>query len=138
MVNFENSLLSECATAFGRRGKAIRYHTEGFAIERVIEADGQERLNIDVSTLETRPTRVHLRLWPEGNIWFQAARSGPSARGGWEFLFSFDGTLGDLPPGELVSTFESSLGEVLASRGVIDATDRLLALWSRVQPIAAG
>ena len=135
---FEDPLLNECATAFERRGKAIRYQTKALAIERAVEADGAERLNVDASTVEARPTQVRLVLWAEGGLWFQAARPGPSARGGWDFLFSFNGTLGDVDPDELVATFESSLGEVHASSGVSDAAARLLALWSRVQPVATG
>jgi hypothetical protein len=137
LASFENPLLSECAKAFERRSKAIRYQTKAFAIERSVGADGGERLNVDVSTLVDRPTRVRLSLWPEGALWFQAAQPGTSARGGWDFLFSFEGTLGDLHPDELVSTFESSLHEL---HGYVHASaaERLLALWSRVQPIAAG
>jgi hypothetical protein len=79
---------------------------------------------------------VRLSLWPGGALWFQAAQPGTRAHGGWAFLFSFNGTLGDLRPDELVSTFESSLDELY---GYVHASaaGRLLALWSRVQPIVA-
>jgi hypothetical protein len=137
LASFQNQLLSACATAFERRSKALRYHTKRFALERAVGADGDERLNVDVSTLEARPTQVRLSLWPDGAIWFQAAQPGVRAQGGWDFLFSFDGTLGDLPPDELVSMFESSLHETYGQTRAGDAATRLLALWSRVQPIAA-
>jgi hypothetical protein len=137
LATFEDPLLSECATAFERRGKAIRYHTKSLAIERAVEADGRERLTVEIRPSGGgRPASVHLSLWPDGSLWFQAARPGVRARGGWDFLFSFTGTLGDLHPDELVSTFESSLPEVSGLRPATDAEARVLSLWSRVQPIA--
>jgi hypothetical protein len=92
-------------------------------------------LNVDVSSIADRPTQVRLSLWPDGALWFRAAQPGTRAHGGWDFLLSFDGTLGDLPPDELVSIFESSLHE-LGGHVHASAAPRLLALWSRVQPIA--
>ena len=131
--SFENPLLRECAAAFERRGKAIRYNTKGFAIERAVEADGRERLNVGVSARGGRPASTRFCLWSDGALWFQAAKPGVSARGGWDFQFSFSGTLGDLPPDELVSTFESGLVAV-NHRGGSDVEARVLLLWSRVQP----
>src|SRR5262245_54972660 len=128
---FEDRLLSGCSTAFERRRKAIRYGAKSFAVERVVE-DGDERLDIDVSTMVDRPADVRLCSWPSGALWFQAAQRGVRKLGGWDFLFSFEGTLGDLAPDELVSTFEAS---VVVLHGYVHESSaaRLLTLWSRVQ-----
>jgi len=68
-ASFENPLLIQYATAFERRGKAIRYHAKGFAIARGVEADGGERLNVDIPARGGgRPARVHFRLMFESSL----------------------------------------------------------------------
>jgi len=132
---FSSKVLSDCSVAFGRRRKAIRHRAKSLTIKRVVEVDGQERLNIDVATLVDRPTQVRLSLWADGTIWFRAAQPGPRSRGGWDFLLTFDGTLGDVRPEELISTLEASLIQ-LHGHVRDGAAERVLALWSRIQPKA--
>ena len=45
---FDEALLDRIAVALGRRAKAIKYYADQFACTRETEADGQERLNVDV------------------------------------------------------------------------------------------
>lgn len=135
MSGDQHDLLGRCAAAFERRGKAIWFRTVAFSIERETEPDGEERLSIGAHTAHR--TRVRLSLWPDGALWFLTARPGTRRRGGWDFLVMFHGTLGELPPGDLVETFEASLHGLHPMHGDVgeSATSRMLALWSRVQPI---
>ena len=133
---FSDSLLRRCATAFRHRGKAIRYKTCAFALERALERDGTERLNVDASTPCDRPTQLRVSVWPDGVLWFRAAQPGPSAKGGWAFLLAFHGQMADLTVGDLVALYEESL-EHLSGAVQRGAAERLLETWARTHPSTA-
>jgi hypothetical protein len=131
LPDFENEFLRRCASAFIRRGKALRYQTVSFSVERSIEAEATERMNVDV--LAYRRSQIRLSIWPGGALWFRVATPGPSRIGGWDFLMWFDAEIGDLVPEELVALFEESLIAV----GVPPASgagQQLLDIWIRANP----
>lgn len=104
----------------------MHYRDRRFAVARAIEGDSVERLNVDV-------TFTRLSLWPDGGLWFQVAEPGPSRVGGWVFLFSFHGTAANIPPVELVRTFEESFP--LRHTPIIERRRFLLDLWQHAEPV---
>src|SRR5258706_10358761 len=87
---FSTPWLTQCANAFERRRKAIRHKARGFTLEREVDPDGYERLNVDVPSDRSR-TSIRLSLWSDRTVWFYAARAGPRRTGGWQFLVTFHG-----------------------------------------------
>ena len=127
------SWLDQCAAAFGRRGKAIRYHAR-FALTREVEQDGYDRLNIDVSR-GSNSTSMRLSLWSDRTMWFFAGRPGPRRRGGWQYLIEFHGYLDVVQPSEVVSLFEESLLCVDYPKDPNQRFSALLDAWQDVDPV---
>jgi hypothetical protein len=131
LPDYESEFLSRCASAFLRRGKALRYQTVSFSVERSIEAGATERMNVDV--LIYRQSQIRLSIWPDGALWFRVATPGPRRRGGWDFLISFDAEIDALAPEELVALFEESL--IAIDVPAVEGTaQKLLTIWARAHP----
>lgn len=137
LPDFENEFLRRCASAFARRGKALRYKTRSryktasFSVERSVEGDATERLNVDA--LLHQRSQISLSIWPDGPLWFSVATPGPRRSGGWDFLMSFDGEIGALSHEELVALFEESFLAVTVPPAEGTA-QQLLAIWARAHP----
>jgi hypothetical protein len=101
--SFSTPSLAALAAAFGRRGKAIRYHGN-LSVASEIEGD-DERLNVDYSG----SVRLRLSVWSSGDWWFLACRPGPRRAGGWMFKHELRGELGTRPSEAFVKSFEESL-----------------------------
>lgn len=126
---FDHALLDGIAVALGRRAKAIKCHTRRFACTREIEAGDVERLNIDVETLEDRPTQVRLSVWPSGGLWLGVHQPAAYSQGGWAFAYTATGDIANLEAAEVVRRFEATLSETYSSTRRPDAPERIERVW---------
>jgi hypothetical protein len=102
---FETPALADLASAFHRRGKAIRYRGE-FSVTRAVD-DGNERLNADYSGM----FKLHLRLsvWGTGDWWFLARQRRHGRTGGCLFKLELRGDSNHRPAEAFVKAFEDSM-----------------------------
>lgn len=128
-MSFDEVLLDRIAVALGCRAKAIKYHTNRFACAREHEADGEERLNMDVETLEDRPTGVDLSVWPDGAIRLGVHQPSTHSKGGWAFAYKGRGNVLDLEAADVIGMFEETLSQMYGSTRPSDAPDRIEQIW---------
>ncbi len=126
---FDDAFLDRIAVAFGRRAKAIKHVTHRFACTREIEAGDVERLNVDVATLEQRPTQIRLSAWPGGAVWLGVHQPAATSEGGWAFAYTARGNVADLEAADVVRNFEATKSQAYGSGRRPDAPDRIERIW---------
>lgn len=125
--NFDGARLDAIATAFGRRAKALKYHSQKFLCTREVTSV-TERFNVDLETLEDRPTQIRLSVWDDGVMWLGAYRAKPRREGGWQIEFRGHGDLARIDPTKVVAAFEETYQQLRGSPA--DAVNRLRRIWS--------
>jgi len=129
MPSFSSTLLDAIAVAVGRRAKALKSHSSKFACTREASGDG-ERLNVDLETLEDRPTHIRLSVWEDGAAWLGVHQRDTWRRGGWAFQYTGQGDVAHLEPPGIVAMLEETRGIVYGGTRLSDAAERLDALWA--------
>jgi hypothetical protein len=126
---FDRPLLDRIGRAVGRRAKSILYQAGRFACTRTQESDAEERLDLEVDSLEDRPTRTFLSVWPHGAATLSVHQRNTYREGGWAFSYLGFGNVMDLEPVDVVRTFEETLLLVYGSVRSPDAADRIEHVW---------
>ena len=128
---FDSPLLREMASAFQRRGKAIRYHRT-LSCEREAREDSPERMNIDIRQGDSQ---LRFSLWEDGMAWVRLCVGRPGA--GWTFLDSFHGDARNLPVAAMVELAEATLADSfrLGHSEPGEYRERLRARWADLGPL---
>ncbi len=132
---FTANALTELDAAIQARSKAIRYKTKSMSVHRELSrtaTEEEERLVLEVNTLEPRPTNVRLQVWPDGAMWFGAFKP---AKSGWAFELAFNGYLSGMTNDVVVVKFEKSLEHLSEPDNTSETRELVLAIWEHVQPV---
>jgi hypothetical protein len=121
--SFKNEMLSGVVQALRERSKAISYQSRGsgWTVSCEIEADGSERIDLDIAVIGNCKTR--LSMWSDNTLWYRACRG--TAKNGWDFLLTFYGTTNSISSDTVVDQLICSL--------VADESE-LLRIWENVEP----
>lgn len=119
----DDEWLSGVVDSFRARSKAISYRTRGngWTITREIEPGDSERLNIDLVYVDNDDTR--LSIWSDRSMWLRVCRG--TAKNGWDFILSFNGSAASISPTELVEQLIESFG---------GDESWILSIWKNVGP----
>ena len=131
---FDSPLLRRIADAFVRRRKAIRYKSKELLFEKELdEQDGRryERLNIQVSRWEQRPTQIRLSIWEDSVLWLGVHQP---AKRGWAFKMEFHGHVEAIAPAEVVGLFEETMSLASEVSRSDDSEDGIRELWKEANP----
>lgn len=130
--------VAELLAAFLRRRKAIKYRLKSFEPRLEVEAgdDGEELqlLHVEARTGGGPESQISLKVWEDGELWFQACRPGPRRQGGWAFLESFHGSVGELRGPGVVKLFEESLTPIGLFPAGGDIGAQLRRIWRTAKP----
>ena len=96
------------------------------------ETEEEERLVLEVNTLEPRSTNIRLQVWPDGAMWFGAFKSAKSGRA---FELAFNGYLSGMKNDVVVVNFEKSLEHLFEPDNASETRELVLAIWEHVQPV---
>jgi hypothetical protein len=129
VAKFDSSFLRNIASAFASRAKALKYQSSRFVVTRA-HSDGNETLNLELDTLEDRPTRLRLIIWADSAMWLAVHQPGPSAQGGWDFSFETNGYIATTSAKELVPLVERTRAIVFGPTRATDAKDAAAAIWT--------
>jgi hypothetical protein len=127
--SFSSTLLDGIAVAVGRRAKALKSYSREFACTREASGNG-ERLNVDLETLEDRPTHVRLSVWEGGAVWLGVHQRATWRRGGWAFKYTGHGVIAHLEAAAIVAMLEDTRGIVYGGTRPRNAAERLDAIWA--------
>jgi len=127
--------LQSLAQAFLRRRRAMKYMSTALVVSSEKDGDVPDEvchLCVDIASHQDRPAHARLFVWPNGDIWFQAYQ--PRQKG-WNFHFSFTGTLGGAACRDIVGWFEESFFLACSSGGGDANIEKILEIWRVADPI---
>ena len=129
-LTFKSVFLAEVLSSLNKRSKAIKYKTNAYNIQKVIEKNnGQESEKVEIDiTSNVSNTSIRIFFWEDRWIWIDLRI--PSKQG-WQFEWQNEGRVGSNEGQHIVKALERTIEEAtsLPSEG---AKQILSDIWKNI------